>query len=163
MQEPGVIELASGHLYAWARTDTGRQWQTRSRDRGVRWSPPRPSAFYSPNSALSMKRIPATGDLLAIWNDSRPCWDLPEPVLGEGFDANSSWGRTPLVAAISRDEGGTWERHKLVEDDHRRGFCYTAIHFHEDAVLLAYCCGGVDGGVLQDTRIRRVTLDWLYG
>jgi len=82
--------------------------------------------------------------------------------MGDGMGANSSWGRTPLAMAISSDEGKTWKLTKLLEDDPRRGFCYTAIHFVENALLLAYCCGGLRSGVLQDTRIRRVTLDWLY-
>ena len=68
-----------------------------------------------------------------------------------------------MVAAISSNEGKTWNRAKLLETDVRRGFCYTAIHFTPDAVLLAYCCGGVGGGVLQDLCIRRITLGWLYG
>lgn len=44
------------------------------------------------------------------------------------------------------------------------GYCYTAIHFTDDAVLLAYGHGGggIDG-VLQNQRVRRITLDWLYG
>ena len=162
MQEPGVVELKSRRLYAWARTDTGRQWGTWSRDRGATWSPPQPSHFRSPNSALSIKRIPATGDLLAVWNDHSPRWKLPPPVLGSGYTANSSWGRTPLVIALSGDDGKSWKKAKLVEDDPRRGFCYTAIHCVEGAVLLAYCCGGVKSGVLQDLCIRRSTLDWIY-
>ena len=156
MQEPGVVELKNGSLYAWARTDTGHQWEMTSQDRGVSWSPPQPSRFLSPCSALSMKRIPSTGDLLAVWNDHRPKWKLGKPY-------RSSWGRTPLVAAISSDEGKSWKKAKLLETDRHRGFCYPAIHFHRDAVLLAYSCGGVGGGVLQDLCVRRVSLDWLYG
>lgn len=162
MQEPGLVELEDRALYAWARTDTGRQWHTVSVNDGENWAPPRPSGFLSPNSSMSIKRIPATGDLLAVWNDQSRRWKLPAPVLSEGYGANSSWGRTPLAVAVSPNEGRTWKHARLLEDDPRRGFCYTAIHFTGDAVLLAYCCGGVNGGVLQDTRIRRVTLDWLY-
>lgn len=156
MQEPGLVELADGTLYGWARTDTGRQWEMTSRDSGTAWSPPAPSRFLSPCSALSLKRIPSTGDLLAVWNDRSRKWNLDTP-------AGSSWGRTPLVAAVSSDEGKSWKRAKVLESDNHRGFCYTAIHFIPGAALLAYSCGGVGGGVLQDLRIRRVTLDWLYG
>ena len=77
---------------------------------------------------------------------------------------NPRWGRTPLVAALSRDDGRTWSGGTLLESDPARGFCYTAIHFAEDAVLLAHCCGGgKKSGVLQDLCVRRVTLDRLYG
>jgi Neuraminidase (sialidase) len=156
MQEPGLVELKDGSLYAWARTDNGRQWELRSRTRGGTWLPPQASRFLSPCSALSIKRIPATGHLLAVWNDLSRRWKLerPHPV--------SSWGRTPLVVAISDNEGKTWKHHKLLESDPLRGYCYTAIHFAGDAVLLAYNCGGVGGGVLQDLCIRRVTIEELY-
>ncbi len=155
MQEPGLVELKDGSLLGWARTDTGRQWQMKSRTRGSTWSAPQPSRFLSPCSALSIKRIPATGDLLSVWNDLSRKWHVRP--------AQSSWGRTPLVAAISSNEGATWKKFKLLEDDERRGFCYTAIEFTDDTVLLAYNCGGVGSGVLQDLCLRRITLDWLYG
>ena len=155
LQEPGLVELKDGTLYAWARTDTGRQWEMTSRDQGMTWSPPKASKFLSPCSALSIKRIPTTGDLLAVWNDHSQKWKL-------GLPFRSSWARTPLVVAISSNEGKSWKHAKLLENDRHRGFCYTAIYFDRDAVLLAYCCGGVGSGVLQDLCIRRVTLDWLY-
>ena len=103
-----------------------------------------------------MKRIPSTGDLLAVWHDRSGRFSLPEP-------AKESWGRTPLVSAISRDEGKTWEHHRLIEDDPERGFCYTAIHFVDDVVLLAYCAGGKPtGSVLNTLRMRRVSVEWFY-
>ena len=151
LQEPGVVELKGGRLYGWCRTTAGRQWQFTSRDRGDTWTLPEPSRFRSPNGPMSIKRIPSTGDLLALWNDAsqRP--------------ADATQQRTPLAAAISSDEGRRWRHTRLVEDDAERGFCYTAIHFADDAVLLAYCCGGRGGGVLQDLCVRRVPLDWFYG
>lgn len=79
------------------------------------------------------------------------------------MSGDPSWGRTPLVAALSTDDGKSWARAKLLEKAPDHGYCYTAIHFVDDAVLLAYCCGGgEESAVLQDMRIRRVTLDWLY-
>jgi len=156
MQEPGVVELKDGSLYAWARTDTGRQWELNSRTKGRTWLSPQPSKFLSPCSSLSIKRIPSTGDLLAVWNDYSRRWKLEDP------DMRTSWGRTPLVAAISGNEGKTWKHHKLLESDPRRGYCYTAIHFIDDVVLLAYNCGGVGGGVLQDLCIRKLPLSYLY-
>lgn len=161
LQEPGVVELADGRLYAYCRTDVGCQYEMFSEDGGETWTSPHASGFSSPPSPLSIKRIPGTGELLAVWNDHS---GRLAPVKREDVNFQSkSWGRTPLVSAISRDEGKTWERYKLLEADPERGFCYTAIHCTDDAVLLAYCYGG--GGksaVLQDLCIRRVTLDGLY-
>jgi Neuraminidase (sialidase) len=157
LQEPGVVELKGGRLWAWCRTSTGRQWELFSRDRGETWSAPRPSRFRSPNGPLSLKRIPATGDLLAVWNDHSGRYPLPPS------DRKPNQRRCPLALAISRDEGKTWRHHRALEDDFERGYCYTAIHFTADAVLLAYCCAPIKGGQLRDTRLRRCTLDWLYG
>jgi len=163
LQEPGIVELKGEQLYCWCRTSIGRQWQLKSCDNGDTWTPPEPSLFISPHSPLSMKRIPKTGDLLAVWNDVSDRWEMPKKKYIDGRVEDSSWGRTPLVTAISKDEGKTWKKEKIIETDPERGFCYTAIHFIDDAVLLAYCCGGKNSVVLQDLCIRRITLDWLYG
>ncbi|MBT4502455.1 MAG: exo-alpha-sialidase [Gemmatimonadetes bacterium] len=151
LQEPGVVELSRGRIYAWCRTQAGRQWQFTSRNGGDTWTSPEPSRFRSPCSPLSIKQIPSTGDLLAVWNDA------------SHRSPKATQLRTPLAAAISSNEGKTWRHTRLIEDDPQRGFCYTAIHFDGDAVLLAYCCGGRGGGILQDLCIRRIPLDWFYG
>jgi len=157
LQEPGVIELRDGRLWSWTRPSTeGRQWESFSNDSGQTWSEPEPSQFVSPSSPMQVKRIPKTGDLLAVWNDHSGTFktEKPEPV---------SWGRTPLVCAISNDEGKTWKNHKLLEDSPRHGFCYPAIHFTEDAVLIAYCAGGITSKIPLDTlRIRRIPVSQLY-
>lgn len=154
LQEPGVVELKGGRLWMYCRTDTGRQWELFSRDRGETWGEPAASRFRSPTSPLSVKRIGATGDLLAVWNDHSPRWKMRR--------RPASWGRTPLATAISSNEGRTWRKAKLIERKADHGYCYTAIHPTDDAVLLAYCCGGGKKGVLQDLCIRRATIDWLY-
>ncbi|MHB9106744.1 MAG: sialidase family protein [Armatimonadota bacterium] len=159
LQEPGAVRLKDGRVYAWCRSGNGYQYEMFSEDDGETWSAPQPSPFKSPCSPLSIKRIPSTGDLLAVWNDHSG--ELaPVPA---GKDLELSWGRTPLVSAISSDEGKTWTHKKLLESAPEMGYCYTAIHFVEDAVLLSYGHGGggVDG-VLQNQRMRRMTVDWLY-
>ena len=163
LQEPGVVELDDGTLYAWCRTDIGRQWEMRSRDAGETWSAPRPSPFYSPNSPLSITRIPRLETFLAVWNDHHPDRWGSGPLAESRFETNSSWGRTPLAAALGTPHDHQWSRPILIEDDPERGFCYTAIHPTEDAVLLAYCCGGRGSGVLQDLCIRRIGLEEFTG
>lgn len=155
-QEPGVIELKEGRLWSWSRNSgynggAGRcQWQSFSDDFGNTWSEPEPSVFISPCSPLSMKRIPSTGDLLAVWNDQS---QLSEPISE----------RRPLVCAISSDEGATWKHRTILEDSPRHGYCYTAIHFVDDAVLLAYNAGGPrPQGPLQRLRMRRILISELY-
>jgi hypothetical protein len=149
LQEPGVVELADGGLFSWMRTDQGAQFGSYSTDGGKSWSSPEATALSSPASPASIKRLPGSPDLLAVYNDHSGRFPFPK---GK---------RTPLVAAISTDGGKTWPRRKLVESDPDGCFCYTAIHFTEDAVLLAYCAGDAKIGGLNRLRIRRVTLDWL--
>ena len=163
LAEPGIVEKRDGNLYCYARTGRLRQWESSSPDQGETWTPPRPSRFRSPAAPMNIKRIPQTGDLLAVWNDVTPRWGVPKKKFTDGWAKDSSWGRTPLVAAISKDEGKSWRHAKAIETDPDRGFCYPAIHFTEDAVLLAYCCGGGGkSGVLQDLCIRRMSTDWFY-
>lgn len=152
LQEPGVIELQDGRLLAWFRTGAGSQYISSSSDGGDSWSPPMPSRFLSPTSPMSMKRLADGKSILAIWNDH-------SGLLRPAGSSKDSWSRTPLVAAISRDEAQTWNDGTLIEDDPDHGFCYCAIHPMADAVLLAYCAGGADSdGVLNRLRIRRLSL-----
>jgi sialidase-1 len=166
LQEPGVFERRDGRIVAWCRAGafglqktSGFQWRSVSFDGGLTWPRARTwRDFPSPCSPLSIKRIPWSGDLLAVWNDKSGRFRLPSP-------RPSSWDRTPLVAALSRDDGRTWERHALIEKEPGQGFCYTALHFTPDRrILLAYCCGGkgrsvpASAIVLDTLRIRRITL-----
>lgn len=154
LQEPGVIELADGRVMAWFRTNAGCQYKTFSADQGNSWSELEPAVeFLSPESPLSMKRDPNSGDLFAVWNDYHPSHSVQ-------FDPICSWGRTPLVLSRSKDEGKTWHVHSILENSPLHGFAYTAMLFNDNHLLLEYCCGsGANGGsMLQDCKIRTVAL-----
>ena len=69
LQEPGLVELADGSLYSWARTDVGEQFSFRSHDDGNTWTPPEPTELKSPCSPASIKRLPDSAVLLAVYND----------------------------------------------------------------------------------------------
>ncbi len=149
LQEPGVVELAGGGLKSWARTDQGSQFGFTSADEGKTWSEPEPTELKSPLSPASIKRLPDSAELLAVWNDH------------SGEFPYEKGKRTPLVAAVSYDDGKTWPLRKVIEADPDGCFCYTAIHFVDRAVLLAYCAGDPKVGGLNRLRIRRIDLDWL--
>lgn len=164
LEEPGLVELTDGRLWSWTRTGPigkpaqgMRQWESFSADGGQTWSPPEPSVFVSPCSPMQVKRIPQTGGLLAVWNDHSGRFPVLPP-------APISWARTPLACAISTDDGISWGHHRLLEDAPDHGFCYPAIHFTDDAVLLSYNAGGASSRDCLDTqRVRRIPLDDLYG
>lgn len=149
LQEPGAVELADGSLFSWVRTDQGSQFEFRSKDNGVNWTPPQPGELKSPVSPASIKRLPGSDSLLAVYNDHSGRFEFP---------ANR---RAPLVAAISPDGGCTWPRRKVIETDLQGWYCYTAMHFTRDAVLLAYCAGDDKVGRLARLRIRRIEFSWL--
>ena len=161
LQEPVVVELTTGQLWALARTTTGRQFEFFSDDNGEHWTLPQPSWFCSPFSPLSMKRL-STGDLLAIWNDhDRQQWGhLPYPTPGLVSL------RTPLATAISSDEGKTWKHRRLLEAEPynpAKVLCYTAIHQVGDHVLLSYFDGvQPERKFTQGYCVRRLPLAWFY-
>jgi hypothetical protein len=66
--------------------------------------------------------------------------------------------RAPLVAAFSTDEAKTWGAPQVIESDLGGWYCYTAIHFTDDAVLLAYVAGNDQIGHLSRLRVRRIPL-----
>ncbi|MEO6136534.1 MAG: sialidase family protein [Ginsengibacter sp.] len=143
-QEPGVVELKNGDILMFIRTNAGAQYLSRSKDKGVTWSEIKRSNITSPTSPASIVRIPSTGDLLLVWNNT----------------VNEN--RTPLNIAISKDEGKTWRHIKTLEDNADRGYCYIAIHFTDKNVLLSYCAGLLLTGRLTQTDIKKLSLDWVY-
>jgi len=150
LQEPGVVELADGTLLSWARTDLGAQWSCLSTNAGQSWTPPSATSLQSPLSPASIKRLPGSADLLAVFNDHSGAFPF------------SRGKRTPLVAALSSDGGHTWPLRKLLEADPDGGYCYTAIHFVDGAVLLGYSdLRGAGPKTPSRLRIRRVELAWL--
>jgi sialidase-1 len=151
VQEPGVIELRDERLMMYCRSNAGSQYLSFSDDGGETWSPLGPSQIISPLSPASIKRIPKTGDLLLVWNNH------------ENIDELRRSKRTPLNVAISSDEGQTWQRIETIEDDPDGWYCYTAVEFVGDHVLLGHCAGNRPQGTgLGVTQITRFGLDWLY-
>jgi sialidase-1 len=151
LQEPGIVELKDKSLLMLCRTNSGFQYISHSNDMGENWTPVEPSKIVSPMSPASIERIPSTGDLLLIWNNNY------EPAKGNGGN------RTPLNIAISKDEGKTWENVKTLENNPDGWYCYTAIEFLENSVLLAYCAGNrKTGNGLETTQITRLSVDWIY-
>ena len=151
LQEPLVVELKDGRLMMLSRTDLGSQYRCFSDDGGETWSAAGPTEIRSPLSPASVERIPSTGDLLMVWNDHAK------------VDAKLKGKRTPLCAAVSRDEGKTWSAPKVIESDLEGWYCYTAIEFVGDRVLLGYCAGKGRAEGLNTTRVTSVPVEWLYG
>lgn len=151
VQEPGIIELRDGRLMMFCRTDAGSQYVAWSRDGGMSWSELGGSEIISPLSPASMKRIPSTDDLLLVWNNHAA---ISEALAGR---------RTPLTLALSDDEGKHWHHVRNLEENPYGWYCYTAVAFTPDHVLLAYCAGDRrENNGLATLQVTRVSLTWLY-
>lgn len=150
-QEPGLIELKDGTIMMFIRTDSGVQQLSYSKDKGETWSHIGPSNIKSPLSPASIQRIPSTGDLLLVWNNN------------DGSNPALKGKRTPFNLAISRDEGKTWEHTKTIEEHPDGWYCYTAMEFIGNQVLLGHCAGNRPQGTgLAITNITRIGLDSIY-
>ena len=189
IEEPCLEVLRDGSLLLFGRTELGCFYQSKSTDDGVSWSEPKPvplAAAYTPPYLI---RIPATGDLLLIWDQA----SSEEIVAG--------LARHRLSTAISSDDGATWRHLRNLEslDDrteirppqgpptvyrmthfdfrqpvdltrypHAPGcsrVCYPDAAFRGNEVAIAYDYGYGGPGELKDgstTKIKVVSVDWLY-
>jgi sialidase-1 len=145
VQEPGVVELINGRLMMYMRTDAGSQYICYSRDAGETWSKAQPSKLASPRSPASIERLPWTGDLLCVWNDH------------SGRHAFPKGRRTPLCLALSKDDGKTWNESQVIEANPDGWYCYTAITFVKDRMLLAYCAGDKEVGGLNRLKVLAIS------
>jgi sialidase-1 len=150
-QEPGVLELLDGRLLLWARTSGGAQYRSLSEDQGETWSPMEKTALLSPVSPATIERIPGRNDLLLVWNDH------------SDVDDSRKGRRTPLRAAISKDDGQTWHVTKTLENLVDGWYCYIAMDFVGDHVLLGYCSGDRrEGNGLDTTKVTRIPIEDFY-
>lgn len=147
--EPEVIELRDGRLLMIIRTQLGYIAASYSSDGGDAWSEAESMQVTAPEAPATIRRIPATGDLLLIWNNTY------DPSAGHGGP------RTPLTAAVSRDEGRTWEDVRNLEADPARTYAYTSALFHRGRAILTYWESGPAPGQLS-SRFRSLPVAWFY-
>jgi sialidase-1 len=154
LMEPGLVETTPNRLLMVIRTRVGCQYFARSVDGGDRWSEPEPSPILSPESPATLTKFPGGGTLVMIWNDHRG-----RPL--EYRSANPPH-RTPLVLALSRDGGRTWERTKIIENVSDAGYCYTAARWIGQRLLLGYCAHRSPWG-LATTQVTLLDRRWIEG
>jgi predicted neuraminidase len=138
-QEPGVVELSDGEIMMYLRTMSGVQYFSYSKDKGETWSPVEPGNIKSPCSPASITRMPSKGKLLLVWNDN-------------GKDQK----RTPFNIAYSEDEGKSWINRQIIEDDPEGSYCYPAIHYTGNEILISYFDWSTRGSVI--IRINEVEI-----
>ncbi len=140
--EPAAVELNDGRVLMFLRTKLGGQYQSISGDGGETWGEATLSALRGTAAPISIERIPKTGDLLAVWNR----------------DIGSSRARNPLAAAVSHDEGKTWQHFKNVADTAGDAFAYPSVTFVGDRALLTYF--NYQGGL--SLFLQGIPVKWFY-
>jgi len=152
-QEPGLIEMGDGRIMMFIRTNDGKQYLSYSSDKGLSWSHILPSNIPSPLSPASIEKIPGSNHWIMVWNNN------------DGSMTDIKNKRTPLTVAISKDEGVSWKNVKNIETEKDGWFCYTAIYFVKNDILLAYCAGDRSDknyNGLARTRLAKLGRSWLY-
>ena len=119
--EPHVEQARDGRVLMVMRNQLGSLHLAESADDGMHWTEPKSTGLKSPESCPELVRIPKTGDLLMIWNES----------FDPGF--RSHFGkRSPLTAALSKDDGRTWQNLRQIESDPNRAFSNPGCRFTRD-------------------------------
>ncbi len=158
--EPHIVELKDGRLLMYVRTQLGAIFQSDSRDGGVTWSKGQTTGLRASESMPCLVKIPKSGDLLVIWNNS-----LYDP------EFDHSGKRTPLTAAISKDEGRSWENFKDIETDPTWEFTNPACRFtSRDKAIITYVASPMDNpdppGKLGRSRMPLkaaiADIEWFY-
>ncbi|MCF6283688.1 MAG: exo-alpha-sialidase [Candidatus Hydrogenedentes bacterium] len=153
--EPELLELNNGRILMIIRTQLGHIGAAYSEDGGDTWSEAADWGVRAPEAPSTLRRIPSTGDLLLIWNDTF--------VDGAGHGGK----RAPLTVAISKDEGKTWIHKKNIESIagdpsvFMGGFSYISATFDRGRVLLGYYVGEADAKKIS-SRFRSFPISWLY-
>lgn len=155
VMEPHVEETRDGRVLMVMRTQLGSVFMSESADGGITWSLPQTTGLRTPESCPELTRIPRTGDLLLIWNNSPYDPDFAY------YNGRSHFGkRSPLTAAISRDEGRTWQHFRDIEDDPTRAFSNPGVRFTRDgkAIINYWTCEYLPNWCMQDIIDLRVAL-----
>jgi sialidase-1 len=145
--EPEVFETRDGRVGMILRTQLGYIAVSYSSDNGDTWSEPASLGVTAPEAPATLRRIPATGDLLLIWNDNYQ--------QGAGHGGK----RTPLTVAISTDDGKTWSQTRNLEENADQTYAYTSLTFVQHRAVISYY---VEQAGRISSRFRSIPVRSLY-
>lgn len=157
VMEPHVEETRDGRVLMVMRNQLGSLFLSESADGGITWSKPQTTGLRTPESCPELTRIPDTGDLLMIWNNSPY-----DPAFCSHYGK-----RSPLTAAVSRDEGRTWGLPRDIEDDPGRAFSNPGCRFTSTgkAIVNYWTCEYLPNWAMQDVidlRVAVIDTEWFY-
>lgn len=143
LDEPSLVELADGEILMVMRNGSSRHYESRSRDGGLTWAPPRPSSLTGHNTPSGLWRLDRSKEIIAIWNNS--------PVY-----------RRPLSVAISSDGGRTWSIPRNVAESDGPQVSYPSITQAADGTIVALWQQQLHQGG-RDIRWARFNRQWVLG
>jgi len=166
LAEPGLYEHEDGSLWMWCRTTYGHQYQSRSFDNGVTWTPVEPNLYFtSPDSPMRVKKVGKY--TLAVFNP-QSCNCTRDLYRGSG-----SIMRTPFVCALSTDDGKSFDsmgttvggkkmraftaKAFLLESAPDNTYCYPSILETKDGFVVGYYHSNGGTYTLASTKIAKVT------
>ena len=117
VDEPTVVEATNGDILLFVRNTLGRLYIVRSRPvsyinrqgkrvafpAGHQFDHPQPTGLAMSYSPCVVRRIAKTGHLLLVWNQV------------SGAEIRAGYRRGRLSAAISKDDGATWQHFRTVD------------------------------------------------
>jgi sialidase-1 len=150
--EPGLIEKADGTVLQIIRTQMGKQWFAESKDGCNTWTEAKPWTVVSPEAPATLAKLPGDRGWLVLHN----------PTIDPTDSHNGA--RTPLVAAISKDEGQTWSKPKAIESSPADTYSYISVDFHDGRALITYYLRHGKNDLRKTEKIswkfKSVPLDW---
>jgi sialidase-1 len=149
-EEPAMVQRRDGSLLCLLRTSLGAVYWAESLDAGRTWSKAESTGLVAPASPPTIKRMPTTGDLLVLWNRN---YQPTHHHQGE---------RRPLSAAVSRDDGKTWEAPHDVEKVPAGSAAYSTVFFQDDEALVTYYYQERGIGGQSGIRLKILPVAWFY-
>ncbi len=135
--QPTLLQHADGRLEALSRTKEGVVSTSSSNDGGKTWSKMEATNLPNPNSGIDVVTL-QDGRHLLIYNH-----------LGSG---KTGWGRRGLLNLAISDDGQTWHKAGLLENEEGAEFSYPAMIQTEDGMVhLSY--------TWKRDRIKHVVID----
>jgi hypothetical protein len=145
--EGTLAESADGSVVALVPSGMGAVHRSVSTDGGQTWSEASPTELVCPPTPVSMARIPEDGRLVVFWHPL-PFYSKPKVKKNAGY-----YQRTPLVSAISSDEGLSWSNWVVHEKGLNRSYEDVAIRFIDGSAFVPFFLCRPDALVVKLTRM----------
>jgi hypothetical protein len=142
VDEPGMVLLKNGEVYALLRTGDVWLYESRSGDGARTWSVPKPSPLRSHNAPAALWRLNGLPDVVVVWN-------------------NSPRNRWPLEVALSRDNARTWSKPKTLANPVGFQASYPSITQARTGIIIAVWQQDRSDKKGRDLHIARFNRAWL--